>query len=207
MKDRIQAVFAHKSGRVGVIIVTSAILLATLLSVVDQYDSRAAELDAAQARLTEATREARELPKLKDEAARVTGQLAMAETALVGDHEAGPLRHRLVEAARRAGLQIRRIEVGNAAPTEWPAANPTTRKNENRKANKAVEPYVPRRRSIRLTAVGTMESIRSLFEGIRATEKTMRLEKCRLHAEKTPSQELVAAEIELSAFDVAKRTD
>jgi hypothetical protein len=201
MKQKLTALFAERSRRSAVIIVSFAVLLLALWVSVDHYRSGCSALDAAYEEWVTAEKEAADAPRLQQRLAEVAAQVEAAERCLTAAEESPALRNKIVEMSRTCGCQMRRLEVTTAETMPWPtdAAKPQPAAEEAKK-----HPYQARTMLIRLTASGSMPQLDALFDTIREEGKLLRLETCRVRPEHKDGAQLIVADLELSVFGLAK---
>lgn len=146
------------------IVATATLLLGlvALLPQVDDYCDKRNSHNVLTEDLDLASETADSLPKFEGQVAELAQKLDRLEARAIDDQKIGEFRNQVVDVARKAGCQVRRIEVANVVSRPW-------KENDRPVAGKRIPvigratPFVLQRRSVVLTVDGPMASIHQLL--------------------------------------------
>lgn len=154
-----------------VAIVTTVVGLVVLVPLVDDYFAKRESRRTLVEELGRARETERTLPAFEQRVMRLEGDVAQLEARTVGDGSVSQFRSDLLELVRKAGCQMRRLEVGDSSHRPWLAEDdplqptapvPTAQKT----------PFELERRSLNLSVDGEMTNIHAFLEQLEQ-EKTI----------------------------------
>jgi hypothetical protein len=111
-------------------------------------------------------------------------------------------RQEVVDWARNAGCQIRRIRVGTPRSQPWKEGNSPLESTANKPQN-VDSGYVLRMQPLSLLVSGRLTNVKGLLAQLRSTDRLVQSRKLSLHSTREDPNQLVL-EIELMLFDLTK---
>lgn len=181
------------------LIVTGVTFLIALVSVLPQVDQLLAErTERAELleQLAQANRTAEELPLYEQRVAEKTAELQQLRELEVDEADLTTLRSWLVDIARQAGCQVRRIDLSAPNTRAWTKdGNPleTTKKT----TKDAATPFELRTRSVTFSVTGTTLEVRALLKTL---DKDRRLKHAHAVAMKPQSRNRNELQLDLTLW-------
>lgn len=197
-------VLEHPKRRTIVIIVTCVVAVLVLLPAVDNYSASRRKIQDLRNSLQEAQDKIAQADVRQVEAEERGRELTALEAQAFSETSVAEFRKWLVDTAREAKCQVRRIDLGQVAPRKWNSQDDPL---EIKKTDKPK--WVLRTQVLSLTVTGPMEDVRKLMGVLRQHERLMHPQRLVLRPEKgtapadgTARRTDVALELELVLFDV-----
>ena len=149
-----------------VAIVTTIFGLLVLFPLVDDYFDKKTGHAALAEELVTAQLTVETLPKLEEQVAQLSEELALIESREISAEDVNRYRSELVELVRRKGCQVRRIDVSKPAIRPWHKQDDPLKNAVSGGETKNKTPFSLERRSVVLLVDGTVGSVQDLLKGI-----------------------------------------
>lgn len=175
MVEKLAERFAYSPHRwLIVTAVTLVIALATSLPQVDQLFAERSERAELEAQLAHAVKTAARLPEYERRMSEEQQKLQELRKRQVDEAGVTDLRSWLVNAARNAGCQIRKIDLASATRRPWLADDhPLDTPTKQDSKGKGLTPFVLETRSVSFSVTGTASEVFALLKAIDADQRLL----------------------------------
>ena len=186
----------------GVIILTLGLGVAGILPAADNYQEarqRRAELRDLVARIRH---DVAGLEQAREKANEKREQLEKLEALTIATDQVPTFRQEIVDGARQAGCQVRRIRVGSPRSRTWHEGdNPLDRTTAN--PGKTDSPYVLTTHPLTVSVSGALANVESVLSHLQSTDRLIHSESLSLYPT-NENRKQVILELELMLFDVTR---
>jgi hypothetical protein len=183
---------------------TFAVGLVLVLPLVDVIRAGHNEKEALLAELESAEQVAKALPQVESRAAEKVTQLEAFQRRTVDDESLPALRERLVDLAKEAGCNIRRLNVGAASSRPWKPGDSPFATAADSKRNDTGAGFLLEWRPLSISLSGTSASLRSMVERVAAAGMLMHTKSFEMYPS-SPSRQTLTLDMELWYFTLARR--
>jgi len=187
-----------------VVIVTILLGLLVLIPLVDDYFDNQESHSTLSEDLDRTRQTAAGLPEKEQQVARIIEKLAVIESRAISSNSVSHYRSQVVDLIRKAGCQVRRIDVGSATRRPWRKGDNPLLAKTSQKAKDRKTPFALERRNVVLLVDGSMESVRELLKQLHEEDSLAYLHRLELQA-MTRGSEQVTLEIELWLFALSRQ--
>ncbi|MEX2317818.1 MAG: hypothetical protein WD669_11740 [Pirellulales bacterium] len=183
---------------------TFVVGLLLVLPIVDVYYAGRAEKSAVIVDLESARTVAAGMEDYEQRVAEKLAQLTALEASTVDEASLPVLRSKLVDLAKEAACNIRRLNVGVTSSRPWnPDDDPMTPKPAA-KPDENATPFVLEWRPVNLSLSGTSENLRTLIDKIAASGMFMHTKTMEMYPS-SPTRQSLTLDMELWYFTLARR--
>lgn len=200
----VRRVLDHPKRRTIVIIVTCVAAVLVLLPAVDNYTASQRKIQDLRNSLQDAQDKIAQADARQVEADERERELNELEAQAFNETTVAEYRKWLVDTARELKCQVKRVDLGQAAPRKWNSQDDPL---EVKKVDKPK--WLLRTQVLSVTVTGPMEDVRKLMSVLRQGERLMHPQRLVLRPEKGSAptdgslrRTDVALELELVLFDV-----
>jgi len=186
--------------RAFVIIVIAAIGLTAVWTGADDYRAALSRRGILEQQLNDAEIARASLPQIKSQFEEARQTLTELRAQLVPTDEGHIFREKVIELARSAGCEVRRIHLAQGPSRPWrPEMNPLTDAVSVRAA--AASPFQLERQVLSLTVIGSLAGIVDLLDEMEATGKIAHTKRLTLKPDQT-DRDVVTLDLELLLFNL-----
>jgi len=193
----------HPRGRVFVIILSFVIGLVLVWPLADEYSALAENREKLVTDLYDTQLEGDRLTDFERRVGETTRKLGELEARAVGEDELAEFRGRIVELARQAGCQVRRINASSAKARSWRENDHVVELPKGSQDNKETG-YELKTQSFVVTVGGTLPNLQRFLAALHAQRNLEHVRSFSLRPEGADRKEIVL-DLELWLFDLSRK--
>jgi hypothetical protein len=175
-----------------------------VLPIVDVYYAGRSENMALRGELDSARRIAAGMEQFESRVAEKLSQLADLESRTVDDESLPALRSKLVDLAKGAGCNIRRLSVGAVSSRPWTGDDDPIAPKAEAKISESKSGFELAWRPVSLSLSGTSANLRGLIERIAASGMLMHVKSLDMYPS-SPSRQTLTLEMELWYYTLTRK--